>query len=82
MNIMRKRPQKVKKEQFYLPLPFTMSLLTQFKMDLSGAAHGWRGGGGGGRGVAKSPLPKINPSYPTKIKLCSYTLPKKEPKNI
>ena len=78
MNIMRKRPQKVKKEQFYLPLPSPMSLLTLFRMDLSGAAHGWRGRGGG----AKSPLPKINHSYPTMIKLCSYTLPKKEPKNI
>ena len=52
MNIMRKRPQKVKKEQFYLPLPSTMSLLTLFRMDLSGAAHGWRGRGGG---VQKAP---------------------------
>ena len=40
-------------------------------MDLFGAAHGWGGG-----------LPKICNTYPTKMQLGSYTLPKEDPKNI
>ena len=39
--------------------------LTQFRMGIFGAAHGW----GGGRGGKKAPLPKICRIYPTMIKL-------------
>ena len=39
------------------------------------AAHGW------GRGQ-KNPSPKICHTYPTMMKLGSYTLPKEDPKNI
>ena len=35
-------------------------------MGIFGAAHGW---GGGGRGGKKAPLPKICRIYPTMIKL-------------
>ena len=54
-----------------------MSALTQFRKGFFGAAHKWRG--------AKrppSPLPKICHSYPTMMKLGSYTLPKEDPENI
>ena len=37
------------------------------------------GGWGGGQ---KGPLPKICHTYPTMMKLGSYTLPKEDPKNI
>ena len=52
--------------------------LTQLRMGIFGAAHGWGGGGGG----KKVPLPKICHTYPTLMKLGSYTLPKEDPKNI
>ena len=45
---------------------------------LWGAGRGW--GGGGGR--QKAPLPKICHTYPTMVKLDSYTLPKEDSKNI
>ena len=45
---------------------FKSDLLTLFMMCLSGAAHGW--------------APKICHTYPTKMKLDSYTLPKEDPK--
>ena len=49
------------------------------------AAHGGGGGGWGvGRGGEKGPplSPKIFHKYPTTMKRGSYTLPKKDPKNI
>ena len=49
--------------------------LTLFRMDIFGAAHGWEGG-------ERSPLPKICHTYPTVMKLGSYTLPKEDHKNI
>ena len=50
-------------------------------MGFYGAAHRWllRGGGGGWGWGIKAPLPKICHTYPTKMKLGSYTLPKKDP---
>ena len=44
-------------------------------MGIFGAAHGWWGD-------KKAPLPKICHTYPTMMKLGSYTLPKEDPKNI
>ena len=38
--------------------------------------------GGGGGGSKKAPFPKIWHTYPTMIKLGSYSLPKEDPKNI
>ena len=62
-----------------------ISVLETFKVKihpirdgLFGAAHRWRGG----RGGKKAPLPKISHTYPTMMKLGSYTLPKIYPKNI
>ena len=52
--------------------------LTLFRMGIFGAAHRWRGG----RGGKKAPLPKISHTYPTMMKLGSYSLPKEDPKNI
>ena len=52
--------------------------LTLFRMCFFGAAHGWEGEGGG----APPPLPNICHTYPTMMKLGSYTLPKDDPKNI
>ena len=47
-------------------------------MDIFGAAHGWRGGGEG-----KKALPPLTRhTYPTMMKIGSYTLPKEDPKNI
>ena len=43
-------------------------------MGIFRAAHGW--------GSQKGPLPKICHTYPTMIKLGSYTLPQKDPENI
>ena len=57
-------------------------MLTLFRMSLFGAAHGCRGGGGRGVGSEKAHLPIICHTYPTMMKLGSYTLPKKDPKNI
>ena len=48
-------------------------------MGFFGAAHGSGGGGGGSK---KAPLPKICHTYPTMVKLDSYTLPKEDSKNI
>ena len=45
-------------------------------MGLFGAAHGWGGG------PKRPPLPKICHTYPTVMKLGSYTLPKEDHKNI
>ena len=42
-------------------------------MDILGAAHGWGTKGLGGGRV---------PTYPTIMKLGSYTLPKEDPKSI
>ena len=39
-------------------------------------------GGGGGEEGQKGRLPKICHTCPTMMKLGSYTLPKKDPKNI
>ena len=47
-------------------------------MGFFGAAHGWGVGGGS----KKAPFPKIWHTYPTMIKLGSYSLPKEDPKNI
>ena len=44
-------------------------------MGLLGAAHGWGWG-------KKAPLPKICLTYPTMMKLGSFTLSKGDPKNI
>ena len=41
------------------------------------AAHGWKGGG-----RKKAPLPKICHTYSTMMRLCSYTLPKEDQKDI
>ena len=49
--------------------------LTLFRMGFFGAAHGWRGG-------KKAPIPKICQTYPTLMKIGSYTLSKEDPKNI
>ena len=57
----------------------TLILLIIFRIGLFGAPHKWGGGGGGGK---KLPLPKISYTHPTMMKLGSYTLPKKDPKNI
>ena len=46
-------------------------------MGFFGAAQGWVEGRGG-QGL----LPKICHTYPTMMKLDSYTLPKEDPKNI
>ena len=46
-------------EQVHLPF-----LLTLFRMDFFGAAHGW-----GGKGAFWPPLPKIPHTYPTMMKL-------------
>ena len=47
-------------------------VLTLFRMGFFGAAHGWGGGGGAGRGDL----------FGNFLKLGSYTLPKKDQKNI
>ena len=49
--------------------------LTLFKMGTLGVAHRWAGG-------KKAPLLKVCHTYPTIMTLCSYTLPKEDPKNI
>ena len=54
--------------------------LTLFRMGFFGAAHGCGGGGEGAK--IQPPLPKICQTYPTMMKLGSYTLPKEDPKNI
>ena len=51
------------------------NVLTLFRMGFLGSAHGW------GRGQ-KVPLSKICHTSPTMMKLCSYTLPKEDQKNI
>ena len=50
--------------------------LTLFRMGIFRTAHGWGGGG------KKAPFPNICHTYPIMMKLCSYTLPKEDPKNI
>ena len=45
-------------------------------MGFFGAAHGWEGGG------LFPPVLKICHTYPTMMKLGSYTLPKEDPKSI
>ena len=52
-----------------------IGVLTLFRMGIVGAAHGWQRWGGGWQ-------PKICLTYPTMMKLGSYTLPKEDPKNI
>ena len=59
-----------------------ISVLETFKVKLHpihdglfGAAHGWGG-------AKRTLLPKISHTYPTMMKLGSYTLPKIYPKNI
>ena len=59
-----------------------ISVLETFKVKLHpirdglfGAAHGWGG-------AKRTLLPKISHTYPTMMKLGSYTLPKEDPKNI
>ena len=49
--------------------------LTLFRMGVFGVAHRW------GRAFCP-PLSKIRHTYATVIKLGSYTLPKKDPKNV
>ena len=58
---------------------FTQSIkfLSLFRMGFFGAAHGWGGGAKRPR-----PLPKICHTYPTIMKLGSYTLPKEDAKDI
>ena len=51
--------------------------LTLFRMGLFETAHEWGGGG-----QTDTPLLKICHTYPTMMKLGSYTLPKADPKNI
>ena len=51
-------------------------MLALFRMGFSGAAYRWEEGG------RKAHLPKICHTYPTMMKLGSYTVPKREPKNI
>ena len=52
-------------------------------MGIFGTAHGWGGGGGrGGWTKRPPPLPKVCHTYPTIMKLGSYTSPKEDPKNI
>ena len=49
-------------------------MLTLFRMNFFGAAHGWRG--------KKAPLPNICHAYPNNDETWhSYTLPKEDPKN-
>ena len=60
------------------PFYIVLEVLTLFRMGRFGAAHGW---GGGGLGYKKLPLSKICHTYPTLMKLGSYTLPKEDPKN-
>ena len=50
--------------------------ITLFWMGFFRSAHG------GGGGAKRLPLPKIYHTYPTIMKLVSYTLPKEDPKNI
>ena len=50
-------------------------ILTLFRMGFFGAAHGWGE-------TKRPPFPKICHTYPTVMKLGSYTLPKEDPKNI
>ena len=50
-------------------------------MDIFGAAHGWEVMGGGG-GQKDPTLPKICHTYPTMMKLDSYTLPMDDAENI
>ena len=47
-------------------------------MDFFGAVHRCAGAGA----KRHPPLPKICHTYPTMMKLSSYTLPKEDPKNI
>ena len=55
---------------------FTLAFLTLFRMGIFTAANGWRG-------TKKAfSLPKICHTYPTMMRLGSYTLPKEDPKNI
>ena len=51
--------------------------LTLFRMGFFGSAHGW-----GEEQIGPPSLPKIYHTYPTIMKLASYTLPKVIPKNI
>ena len=51
-----------------------MKHLTLFSMEIFGAAHGW------GRGAKRHPLPKICHTYPTMMKLNSYTLAEEDQK--
>ena len=53
-------------------------MLTLFRMGFFGAAHG----GGGGGITATFHYCRICHTYPTIMKLGSYTLSKKDPKNI
>ena len=60
--------------QFIIVLGEIDQIVTLFRMGFLGAAHEWG---------AKSPPPsKICHTYPTMMKLGSYTLPKEDPKNI
>ena len=56
-------------------------ILTLFKMGFFGAAHGWWGAGGGGEGEGQKGLNLSHISYNDET-WNSYTLPKKDPKNI
>ena len=53
-----------------------LQLLNLFRMGLFGAAQGWGGGS------LKRPRPKIYHTYPTMMKLGSYTFAKEDPKNM
>ena len=53
--------------------------VTHFNHIQEGLFQGCSRMGGGQKG---SPLPKICHTYPTVMKLGSYTLPKEDPKNI
>ena len=55
----------------------TIFVLTLFRMDLFGAAHG----AGKSRSIPRT-LFKICQTYPTMMKRGSYTLSKEDPKNI
>ena len=55
-------------------------MLTLSRMGSFWAAHGR--GAGGQTPPPPPPLPKICHTFPTMMKLSSYTLPKEDPKNI
>ena len=57
-----------------------LPMLTLSRMGSFWAAHGR--GAGGQTPPPPPPLPKICHTFPTMMKLSSYTLPKEDPKNI